>query len=463
LHHLATIFLTQLFFFGGNFAGCVNQASSASLGAPCASVVNSSSIRRTTPDGKTIDLTNNPTSYAQVIEEKDPRAWAGDQLKKVHLYGHDLESTESRNAGFQPASSLFYSYDGLGSVRSITNSTGDLQETYDYDAYGTLIGLAKRNASTGVLESTLLTDHSALLTQSEYLFTGEQYDSDLGMYFLRARYLNTNTEKFHNQDSYEGNNGDPLTLHKYLYANGNPVMMSDPSGNFSLSELSLTIGISIQMNVLDNARVMGTTSAIFSGLTIVALLNDPVGFYEDVKEDVAVFGPAGVEEELAVGLTRTSRGAIAALKRFSPFLDSGMSISKRYAAFQKIEPQLRRILQARPGKTVALGQMEINGELISLPAVSGQPGNMLGAPFPGNPQFSPIAFPAGTTPRASDAEYKIIKQFAAYLRSSGGRPSKVSIWISHPGGEGACGSCSNIIREFESKFGVKVDVVSGAN
>jgi RHS repeat-associated protein len=226
-------------------------------------------IRRTTPDGKTIDLTyspdghrlskfitqngltqrlvhyltdaNNPTGYAQVIEEKQPLDTTS-PLKKVNLYGHDLISTESRSVGVSPTSSIFYNYDGLGSVRSISKESGDLQETYDYDAYGTLIGLAKRNLTTGLLESSLLTDHSALITQSEFLYTGEQWDADLGMYFLRARYLNTNTGRFHSQDTYEGDKGSPLTLHKYLYANGNPAMFTDPSGYFGLPDSAAVIG-----------------------------------------------------------------------------------------------------------------------------------------------------------------------------------------------------------------------------
>ena len=143
--------------------------------------------------------------------------------------------------GVSPASSIFYQYDGLGSVRSITDESGDLQETYDYDAYGTLIGLAKRNPSTSDLDASDPLNQ-AVKPNSEHLYTGEQWDGDLGMYFLRARYLNTNTGRFHTQDSYEGQNSEPLTLHKYLYANGNPVMMMDPSGNFSLGELSLVLG-----------------------------------------------------------------------------------------------------------------------------------------------------------------------------------------------------------------------------
>jgi RHS repeat-associated protein len=257
-------------------------------------------IRRTTPDGKTIDLTyspdghrltkfitqngltqrlvhyltdaNNPTGYAQVIEEKRPLDITN-PLKKVNLYGHDLISTEERGTDVSPVSSIYYSYDGLGSVRSITTPTGDLQETYDYDAYGTLIGLAKRNPVTGILESSNLSS-TIPDPQSEFLYTGEQWDADLGMYFLRARYLNTNTGRFHSQDSYEGRNGEPLTLHKYLYANGNPAMFTDPSGKMSiLGELT-----TVQSFLLNFAVNFGISSiiSIFSGEKISDALIDGV-------------------------------------------------------------------------------------------------------------------------------------------------------------------------------------------
>lgn len=125
-------------------------------------------------------------------------------------------------------------------MRSISDESGEVQETYDYDAYGTLMGLTKRNLASGNLESSPITSNSSPITTSEFLFTGELWDADLGMYFLRARYLNTNTGRFHTQDTYEGRNGEPLSLHKYFYANGNPVMLNDPSGRFGFSLGELT-------------------------------------------------------------------------------------------------------------------------------------------------------------------------------------------------------------------------------
>jgi RHS repeat-associated protein len=44
-------------------------------------------------------------------------------------------------------------------------------------------------------------------------------------------YLNPNTGRFWSMDSYEGNQDNAQSLHKYLYCHGNPVNHVDPSGN----------------------------------------------------------------------------------------------------------------------------------------------------------------------------------------------------------------------------------------
>ena len=61
-------------------------------------------------------------------------------------------------------------------------------------------------------------------------YRGEQYDSDLGLYYLRARYYNPTTGRFMSRDPEGGNAINPKTLHKYLYAGNNPVRYADPRG-----------------------------------------------------------------------------------------------------------------------------------------------------------------------------------------------------------------------------------------
>ena len=65
--------------------------------------------------------------------------------------------------------------------------------------------------------------------------SGEQYDSDLGLYYLRARYYNPNTGSDFSQETRKTvNANDPASLHKYLYANGDPVNGIDPMGREEL-------------------------------------------------------------------------------------------------------------------------------------------------------------------------------------------------------------------------------------
>jgi RHS repeat-associated protein len=154
--------------------------------------------------------TNNLTGYAQVVEELQ-----NNQVVKSYTYGLDLISQR------QSSGVSFYQYDGHGSVRGLSNNLGSVTDTYSYDAFGTLI------EQTGT-------------TSNHYLYAGEQFDSDLGFYYNRARYLNVETGRFISFDTYEGNNQDPISLHKYLYANADGVNRIDPSGNISLIDIQIT-------------------------------------------------------------------------------------------------------------------------------------------------------------------------------------------------------------------------------
>jgi RHS repeat-associated protein len=72
--------------------------------------------------------------------------------------------------------------------------------------------------------------------------SGEQFDPDLGLYYLRARYYNPATGRFLSRDPLDGNAIDPASLHKYLYANGDPVNRIDPSGRGAIFEYEFNLG-----------------------------------------------------------------------------------------------------------------------------------------------------------------------------------------------------------------------------
>jgi RHS repeat-associated protein len=100
--------------------------------------------------------------------------------------------------------------------------------TYQFDAFGMSI------ASAGTIANT-------------YLYSGERFDSNINLYHLRARYYNMLTGRFETMDpdketccalrtSQVGNIFDPSSLHKYVYAQNNPVNRIDPKGTDSFEE-----------------------------------------------------------------------------------------------------------------------------------------------------------------------------------------------------------------------------------
>lgn len=157
----------------------------------------------------------NPTGHAQVVEEIVNGA-----VQRAYVFGHDLISQRQLIGGSWTTS--YFGYDG-GSVRFLTDASGAITDTYNYDAFGALV------SNTGS-------------TPNDYLFVGEQFDANVGFYYLRARYMNPFNGRFVTRDTHEGTIFDPLTLHKYLYVANDPVNKIDPSGLFFASVAVAGVG-----------------------------------------------------------------------------------------------------------------------------------------------------------------------------------------------------------------------------
>ena len=110
----------------------------------------------------------------------------------------------------------------MGSTRALTDNTETPTDTYTFDAFGTLID------QTGT-------------TPNNYLYSGEQFDSNIALYYLRARYYDYSTGRFVTTDPFEGRSFEPVTLHRYLYSANNPVMFVDPSGKMTLAGQMTTL------------------------------------------------------------------------------------------------------------------------------------------------------------------------------------------------------------------------------
>ena len=155
---------------------------------------------------------NNLTGYSQVLEELD----ASNNVTVAFTVGLDVIS----QTRFTPTNEVthYFGYDGHGNTRFLTDTNETITDRWDYDAFGNIIA---RSGSTF----------------NNLLYCGEYRDPDLGLYFLRARYMEPGRGRFWSADAFAGIPRDPRSLHKYVYAENSPVGLLDASGEFSLVDV----------------------------------------------------------------------------------------------------------------------------------------------------------------------------------------------------------------------------------
>lgn len=119
----------------------------------------------------------------------------------------------------------FYLTDGLGSITELTDSTGQVVQSYLYDSFGNL----KVFDDTGSLipNSSLLSPHT---------YTGREYDPESGLYYYRRRYYDPNIGRFLSEDPLGGFINTPQSFNPYLYGSNNPLVFTDPFGLGDIAE-----------------------------------------------------------------------------------------------------------------------------------------------------------------------------------------------------------------------------------
>jgi len=121
----------------------------------------------------------------------------------VYLYGLDIIAQ-------QQSDRLYYVHDGLGSVRQLVDTTGQIETNYAYDPFGVPeVGGEVYNP---------------------YQFTGEAWDAEVGLVYLRARYYQPEAGRFIAKDPLRGSLRGAQSLNRYLYAANNPINIVDPAG-----------------------------------------------------------------------------------------------------------------------------------------------------------------------------------------------------------------------------------------
>lgn len=113
--------------------------------------------------------------------------------------------TDERLAQIGPSGSLFFLADRLGSIASISDANGSVVESESYDPFG----------------------NGPASTLTRFGYTGRERDLDTGLLYLRARWYDSDLQRFLSPDPVGMAGGDP---NFYSYAGNDPVDLRDPSG-----------------------------------------------------------------------------------------------------------------------------------------------------------------------------------------------------------------------------------------
>ena len=135
-------------------------------------------------------------------------------IEREYVYGMGLISME------RGGNSYYYHTDHLGTVRFLTDEQGNRVESYDYDAFG-----------------NLLTPPSSFNT---HLYTGEDWDGETSLLYLRARYYKPEVGRFISRDPVGYRGG----MNLYVYVGNNPLNRADLKGTgiaFGLYEVCMSL------------------------------------------------------------------------------------------------------------------------------------------------------------------------------------------------------------------------------
>jgi RHS repeat-associated protein len=190
---------------------------------------------------------------------------------------------------------LHYAQDHLGSMRALTDASGNVVEQQTYDSFGDGPG--------------------SLLTR--YGFTGRERDADTGLYYYRARWYDPQAGRFISEDpiGFEGG------VNWYEYVGNNPLSRVDPFGEdwqddwlTNLANASAGFGDTISL---------GITRMIRRGMGIDSVV-DPcspwysAGEWGGLAHALAMGGGAGVRNAMTMGLRNggTRRRLLTGAQRF---------------------------------------------------------------------------------------------------------------------------------------------------
>ena len=178
----------------------------------------------------------------------------------------------------------YFDKNTLGDIIAIRDSNRSVVARYTYDAWGNHTVYGKKG---GVDRSK-----TSIGNVNPFRYRGYYYDTETGFYYLQTRYYDPTICRFINADNYELVAELSQTvgqLNLYAYANNNPIMLTDETGE------------SVSLALLIGSFLYG---AIASGIS---------QYLEDGTVNLVEAGVDGAFTAISVGLAATSIGRGASM------------------------------------------------------------------------------------------------------------------------------------------------------
>lgn len=109
----------------------------------------------------------------------------------------------------------YYVTDPHGNVVQLTDESGNITKTYEYDSFGNEVKPDGKD-------------------ENPFRYCGEYYDKETEEIYLRARYYQPAVGRFLTRDTYTGEEDEPLRLHLYTYCENDGINCIDPSGHVNI-------------------------------------------------------------------------------------------------------------------------------------------------------------------------------------------------------------------------------------
>jgi RHS repeat-associated protein len=120
-----------------------------------------------------------------------------------------------------------------------------------------------------------------------FRYCGEYFDKETGTVYLRARYYNPSVGRFITEDSYHGEDNDPLSLNLYTYCYSDPINNIDPTGHFVFGIIPIIVGTAPEwVPVVTGVVTTGITAVTVHETVVKPIINeyrDSTGAYTTNK------------------------------------------------------------------------------------------------------------------------------------------------------------------------------------